>query len=217
MIRLRRVPARSVKIPFTFAAVAAIVVLSLAGCSAASGPSPKASPGSTPSGTSGASAGALKDESASVLAWVPPAPVAKTEGKLSNRFVPGPGTIPSTAEIISVKASADSTILTWQMSSPTDMTMAGYTLTVVGLAGSWPDTVRLVDPVGEKSYGVNTLINYGKVTVLDKTYCVCARFPAHVGPDPVRMTAAYPPLPAGATSISVQIPYFAPVTVPVTR
>jgi hypothetical protein len=152
-----------------------------------------------------------------VLAWTPPAPEARTEGKLSNGFVPGPGTIPSTAEIISVKASADSTILTWQMSSPTDMTMAGYTLSVVGLSDFWPDAVRLVDPVGKKSYGVNTLIHYGKITVLDKTHCVCARFPAHVGPDPVRMTAAYPALPATATSVSVRIPYFAPVTVPVTR
>ncbi len=34
---------------------------------------------------------------------------------------------------------------------------------------------------------------------------------------PVRMTAEYPKLPATATSVSVWIPNFAPVTVPVTR
>jgi len=49
------------------------------------------------------------------------------------------------------------------------------------------------------------------------TYCVCSEYPIHVGPDPVRMTAAYPALPATATTISVRIPNFAPVTVPVTH
>jgi hypothetical protein len=73
----------------------------------------------------------------------------------------------------------------------------------------------LVDPVGKKSYGVNTLIDH--VKPFDRTYCVCSRFPTHVGPDPVRITAAYPALPASATSVSVRIPFFAPVTVPVTR
>jgi len=215
MIHPRHVPAKAVRRSVT---AVAVVALSLAGCSTEGRPNPKASPGSKVSAsTSGASSSVPKDESAAVLAWTPPAPVARTEGKLSNGFVPGPGTIPSTAEIISVKASAGSTILTWQMSSPTDMTAAGYTLSVVGLSDFFPDGVRLVDPVGKKSYGVNTLIHHGKITVLDKTHCVCSRFPARVGPDPVKMTAAYPPLPASATSVSVRIPYFAPVTVPVTR
>jgi hypothetical protein len=209
MIRLRRAPARQVTVSITFVAV---VALSLGGCSATSGPNPEASPGSKPSGTTTTSSGVLKDESAAVLAWTPPAPVARTEGKVSGRFFPGPGTIPSTAEIISVKASANSTILTWQLSSATNIRMAGYSLSVVGWPRWFPDGVRLVDPVGEKSYGVNMLIDPD-----DKTYCVCSRFPTHVGPDPVRMTAAYPPLPASATSVSVRIPYFAPVTVPVTR
>jgi hypothetical protein len=151
-----------------------------------------------------------------VLAWTPPAPVAKTEGKVSDRYFPGgAGTTPSTAEIISVKASAGSTILTWQLSSATDIGMAGFSLSVIGWPRWFPDGVRLVDPVGKKSYGVNTLIEH--VKPLDRTYCVCSRFPTHVGPDPVRMTAAFPPLPATATSVSVRIPYFAPVTVPVTR
>jgi hypothetical protein len=216
MIRLRSVPARSVTVSITFAAVVAVVAVSLTGCSAEGSPNPKASPGSTASpSTSGA--GALKDESAAVLAWTPPAPVARTEGKLSDSFSPGPATVPSTAEIISVKASADSTILTWQLKSGTDITSAGWSLGVISVTDFWPDAVRLVDPVGKKSYAVNTMILHGKVTVLDKTYCVCARYPTHVGPDPVLMTSAYPPLPAAATSVSVRIPYFAPVTVPVTR
>jgi hypothetical protein len=213
MIPLWRVPARNVKVSITFAAVFAVP---LAGCSAEGSPSPKAPPGTTASpGTSKASTGALKDESAAVLAWKPPAPVARTEGKLSNRFMPGPGTIPSTAEIISVKAGTASTILTWQLSSTTELQMAGYTLSVAGFGGLWPDGVRLVDPVGKKSYGVNTLTDHSKP--FDITYCACSRFPTVVGADAVRMTAAYPPLPASATSVSVRIPFFAPVTVPVTR
>ena len=218
MIPPWRVPARNVKVSITLAAIAAVFAVPLAGCSAEGSPSPKAPPGTTASpGTSKASTGALKDESAAVLAWKPPAPVARTEGKLSNRFMPGPGTIPSTAEIISVKASAASTIMTWQLSSTTELRMAGYTLSVAGFSGGWPDAVRLVDPVGKKSYGLNTLINHREIAVLDTTYCVCSRFPIHVGADPVRMTSAYPPLPATVTSVSVRIPYFAPVTVPVTR
>jgi hypothetical protein len=211
MIRLRCVPARSVTVSISFAAV---VALSLAGCSSESGPNPKASLGSTAApSASGASSGALRNESLAVLAWTPPAPVARTEGKVSDRFFPGgAGTVPSTAE---VRASANSTILTWQLSSATDMRMAGYSLSVVGWVDYFPDGVRLVDPVGKKSYGVNTLVEHVKPS--GKTYCVCSRLPSHVGPDPVRMTAAYPPLPATATSVSVRIPYFAPVTVPVTR
>lgn len=69
--------------------------------------------------------------------------------------------------------------------------------------------------MGKKTYGVNTMILHGKD--YDTDYCVCSRFPTHVGPDPVRMTSAYPPLPATVTSVSVRIPNFAPVTVPVTR
>jgi hypothetical protein len=152
-----------------------------------------------------------------VLAWTPPAPVARTEGKLSKSFSPGPATLPSTAEIISVKASANSTILTWQLKSATDLTTAGWSLGDISVTNFWPDAVRLIDPVGKRSYAINTTILHGKDTVLDKTYCVCARYPTHVGPDPVLMTAAYPPLPATAMSVSVRIPFFAPVTVPVTR
>jgi hypothetical protein len=143
--------------------------------------------------------------------------VARTEGKLSDGFMPGPGTIPSTAEIISVKASTSSTILTWQLSSVNEMHSAGFSLGVLGVINFWPDGVRLVDPVGMKTYAINTLIVPGRIQALDRTFCVCAIYPIHVGPDPVRMTTAYPPLPASATSVSVRIPYFAPVTVPVTR
>jgi len=194
------------------AAVAGVVALAFAACSGDDGPTPKASSGSTSSSTPGASAGALKDESAAVLGWTPPAPVAKTTGKLAASVEAQLHvTVPATAEIISVQASDASTILTWQLSSTTDIPSMGITLNSIHGARFWPDAVRLVDPVGKKSYAVNTM-DEGLYT-----YCVCSAYPIHVGPDPVRMTAEYPPLPATATSVSVQIPNFAPVTVPVTR
>ena len=192
-------------------AVAVLVALSLAGCSGDGNPSPKASSGSTSSAASGASSAALKDESDAVLGWIPPKPVAKTEGKLGARAVPEPATVPATAEIISVQASEASTVLTWQLSSAVDIPLQGLTLNSTNGARFWPDAVRIVDLAGKKSYAVNTM-NVGT-----DTYCVCSAYPIHVGPDPVRMTAEYPPLPATATTISVRIPNFAPVTVPVTR
>lgn len=153
----------------------------------------------------------MKDESAAVLGWTPPAPVARTAGKLAARSVDRSATVPATAEIVSVQASDASTILTWQLSSSRDLSAQGLTLNSIHGARFWPDAVRLVDPAGRKSYAVNTM------DVDKNTYCVCSAYPIHVGPDPVRMTSEYPPLPATATSISVQIPNFAPVTVPVTR
>jgi len=190
--------------------LAAVVALSLAGCSGEDKATPKASPGSTSSPSSPeASPAALKDESAAVLGWTPPAPVAKTEGKLGT-FTRGE-MVPATAEIISVQANDASTILIWQLSSATDIPLQGATLSA--------DTVRLVDPVGKKSYAINVMgdDNAGVVPLGVPGFCVCSAHPIHVGPDPVRMTAAYPALRASATSISVRIPNFAPVTVPLTR
>lgn len=208
MIRRSHATARTL----TGSIAVAVVALSLAGCSTEDKPEPKASPGSTASSTSGAAAGQLKDQSAAVLAWTPPAPVTKTEGKL----IPTVGsyniaTVPATAEIISVQAREASTVLTWQLSSATDIPLQGPSLNTTQGSRSWPDAVRLVDPVGKKTYAVNTII------IGDNTHCACSTFPFHVGPDPVRMTSQYPPLPLTVTSVSVRIPNFAPVNVPVTR
>lgn len=188
--------------------MATIVAVSVSGCAGGKSAS-KASPGSSssPSGS-----GPLSDQSAAVLAWTPPAPVAKTEGRLVP--ITGfdrPATAPATAEIISVQAGDASTVLTWQLSSATDIPVQGYSLNTTDGPRIWPDAVRLVDTVGKMSYAVNTM------TVADAGYCVCSRYPIHVGPDPLRMTSEYPALPLTVTSVSVQIPNFGPVTVPVTR
>ena len=186
-------------------ALVGVVALSVAGCSGDGKPTPKASASASP----GASSAALKDESAAVLGWTPPAAVAKTVGHLEEIVTRVP--VPATAEIISVRASNASTVLTWQVSSAKDIPFQGQSLEAPEYPATWPGGVRLVDPVGKKSYAVYTMEETYKL------YCVCSRYPSHVGPDPVRMTAAYPPLPASATSVSVRIPNFAPVTVPVTR
>ena len=193
----------------TGAVAVAVVVLSLSGCSAEGKPESKTSPGSTASSTSGAGSGELKDQSAAVLAWTPSTPVTKTEGKLVDQPVPQAATVPATAEIISVQAGDAST--TWQLSSATDIPLQGFSLNTTESARFWPDAVRLVDAVGKKTYAVNTM-NVG-----DATLCVCSTYPIHVGPDPVRMTSEYPPMPLTVTSVSVRIPNFSPVTVPVTR
>lgn len=185
--------------------VAVIVVLSLVGCSGEDKTGPQ-----DPSGSASSSPAQPKDESEAVLGWTPPAPVGRTAGRLAAQVSQGP-TVPSTAEIISVRAGDNSTILTWQLSSRTDITAQGVTLNSIRGARFWPDAVRLIDPIGEKSYAVNTM------DVDDKTFCVCSKYPIHVGPVPVQMTSEYPALPATATTISVRIPHFAPVTVPVTR
>jgi hypothetical protein len=138
--------------------------------------------------------------------------VTKTEGKLAPSItLDRTATVPATAEIISVQAREASTVLTWQLSSATDIPLQGFSLNTTDGPRFWPDAVRLVDPVGKKTYAVNTLI------VGDATHCVCSRYPLHVGPDPVRMTSEYPPVPLTVTSVSVRIPNFAPVDVPVTR
>lgn len=196
--------ARSVLGSVTMAVVVAAV---LAGC-ASGKPTPKASPGVS----STTVVSAPKDESAAVLAWSPPAPVAKTEGKLVPTLLPDKAaTVPATAEIISVQAGDASTVLTWQLSSATDIRNQGFSLNTTNGPRFWPDAVRLVDPVGRKTYAVNTVVGH------DKTHCVCSVYPLHVGPDPLRMTSEYPSLPPTVSAVTVRIPNFAPVTVPVTR
>ena len=212
-MRLRGSGSRTVIGSIAVAAVVGVVAFLFAACSSDDKPTPKDSSGPTSaSSPPSASSGALKDQSAAVLGWTPPAPVARTVGKLAARSGQEKSpTVPATAEIVSVQASDASTILTWQLSSSTDLSAQGLTLNSTHGARFWPDAVRLIDPSGKKSYAVNTM-------VVDKnTYCACSAYPIHVGADPVRMTAEYPPLPVSATSVSVQIPNFAPVTVPVTR
>jgi hypothetical protein len=203
-----RHPRTTGPITVAIASIAAVAALSLAGCSGEDKPTPKGSPGATSAGSPSTS---LKDESAAVLSWTPPAPVAKTEGKLAPDAAKSDiVTARATAEIISVRASDTSTILTWQLSSATDIQTQGWTLASRSTR-FWPDLVRLVDPAGKKSYSVSTM------EVPPFSYCACSEYPLHVGPDPVRMTAAYPALPAKATTVSVRIPNFAPVTVPISR
>lgn len=205
---MNRLPGAASRTLISSAALAVLLTLFLAGCSGDEKPAP-----AKPSGSSGGTSAPAgpKDESAAVLGWATPAPVAKTQGKLGARPAPGPATVPATAEIISVQAGDTSTILTWQLSSATDIPVQGLTLNSLGGARSWPDAVRLVDLTGKKSYSVNTM------QVDRQTFCVCTAYPIHVGPDPVRMTAEYPPLPTTVTAVTVQIPNFAPVSVPVTR
>lgn len=203
MIRLRGAGSRTVA--GSIAAVAAVTLL-VSACSGGEQSTP--SPTGFSNGSS--SPAALRDQSATVLGWTPPAPVAKTEGKLAAHVGQGPN-VAATAEIISVQTSDTSTILIWQLSSASDIPLQGVTLNSIQGARFWPDAVRLIDPVGKKSYAVNSMV------VGTYTYCVCSDYPIHVGPIPVRMTSEYPVLPATATTISVQIPNFASVTVPVTR
>jgi hypothetical protein len=183
--------------------------MSMAGCSGADKPSTKASGPKPSAGSAGTAPGTLKDESAAVLSWKAPTPVAKAEGQLE--VLVEKRNAPATAEIISVRASDTSTILVWQLSAPTDIPTQGNSLSSAEGNGFFPNGVRLVDPVAKKSYGVN------RMSESASNYCVCSAYPLHVGPDPVRMTASYPALPAGVTSVSVRIPKFAPVTVAVTR
>lgn len=127
---------RAFKTPVAALAVTAVAALLITGCSGADRQDPKGSGSKPTSGAAGASPGALKDESASVVAWTPPAPVARTEGKLE--FSVHGQTRPATAEIISVQASDASTIQTWQISSATDIPLQGYSLPPLTGPGSSP-------------------------------------------------------------------------------
>lgn len=140
MNRLRGASSRAVMGSIALSAVAA---LSLTGCSGDDPPTPNNSSGSTSSSSPGTSSGAPKDESEAVLGWTPPAPVAKTEGKLAARAGQEKSpTVPATAEVVSVEANDASTILTWQLSSSTDLSVRswptpareGYTAG----SGTWP-------------------------------------------------------------------------------
>jgi hypothetical protein len=208
MSSLSRARSRGLKGSVALVAVVVVAALSVAGCSGPEKADPKESGSTTSPGSAGNTPGALKDESAAVLSWTPPAPVVKSEGKVEGTFTHA--MLPATAEVISVKASDVSTILTWQLSSAADIPDQGWSLNSVHGNLNFPDLVRIVDPVGKKSYDVNTMHQI-------YAHCACAAYPIHIGPDAVRMTAEYPPLPATATSVSVRIPNFAPVSVPVTR
>lgn len=181
--------------------------LALTGCTGGSDTvTTSAAPtGSATSGTSSTPGTTTSSPSASVPAGMldfAEKPAAKAT---STTFFPSGA--PATLFIAPVRGDSQSSLLTFWITT----SQSADSPISADVASSWP---KLVDPAGQKAYGVTTYS--GTPGTSNAPKCVCTPT-AVIYSTPRVMTAAYPALPAGLTKITVRLKGFADVVVPVTR
>lgn len=179
--------------------LALVLAVALGACTSGGG-------AKTSSSTTGSVSGSTSTSTGSGTATVPsdmlaydPAEVASATSRsfLGNQAA-------AKLSIVGVRSAGGGTVLTFWVT-----TAQSYKSPLASARPeNWP---RLVDVAGKKAYGVNTFASVERIT-----YCVCTD---NASVDPTRrvLTAEYPPLPAALGSVSVQLPGFPAVTVPVTR
>jgi len=201
--------------------VGVLLVTGLLGCTGGNsgGARPSSSTSSaTPSSTRGASSGepSAPGDPAEVralvrqyLPWRPPS-IGSAVGTVPQW---SKATSPARLEVLQVQSTATSTVVRMRMTSARPVRVRSTTefsrglkihIDIAGLRldvpssrlSLWPDLYR--QPPG---------------TV--PSACVCSAHPADIDPEGVQLSAAFPALPQGATSVVVRMPGFKPVTVPV--
>lgn len=192
------------------ATAAGLLALTLSACSDDSdtpGPTGSSSSGTT---TSSSPAAKPKDRSKQIFdAYVPREEVlAATSGDITI----GVGTVaPVKFAVTSVRATSDSTILRYELSST-----SGQDELLGMRAQFWYDMPTLKVPGSDKKLqSVTASLPEGKRQEAQER-CVCTstdRF----APDPRPQMVMYPPLPEDATEVTITLDSLDPVTVPVKR
>lgn len=180
------------------AVVGALSVLGLAGCT---GDDPQPSP--SPSASQSASV-EMRDRSAELLGYqAPTQEVGSGTADAAGYF----GSNNLTVHIGSVRVGSGSTLVTMWFTTPDGHGINGLN------EASWPNWPTLVDPSGQREYVVETFEHPGEGRQLGVLRDPTQAFPGLSE----EITAFYPPLPAGVTSVEVHLKGFDPITVPVTR
>lgn len=193
---------------------ALLLGVSLVGCSGDDEPDPSAGP------SAGASASPSPGESTAerlteeILAGDPaPSPATSVAGGLVA--VNNSGTIPVEVDILSVEASAGSTLLRWRLRSGTGQPVQTYTPSLARSLLFDTRRVALVDSANNQRWQPFTFVPQGGS---DDNGCVCSRMPDEVTDNGALMYALFPPLDPSATTVDVAIPGLPDAErVPVTR
>ena len=122
-----------------------------------------------------------------------------------------------TADVVRVDVSGSTTVLTWRLRSADGTSLPASGNWASGGTSSATDTraVALIDTAGQLR--LLPYVNAGQA-VFGESDCTCSDTPRSVGSQGADLYATYPALSAGATTVTVVIPGFAPMPdVPVTR
>jgi hypothetical protein len=189
----------------------------LAAMSACSGhkkdPSPKPSSSATATSTS---SGLQSLENQLLASPTSAQPVASETAQIRLINLSGPP-VGLTAQVLSVTVVGATTELHWQLKSADGA--------IAGAAGNWAsggnssstDTsqIAILDPSGKERFLPYLNANQA---VFGEGNCVCSDTPRQVSSTPIDMYATYPAISDAASTVTIDIPGFAPMTnVPVTR
>lgn len=184
----------------TIAFVASAVLL--AGCTGGSGSTGTPPSAGASSGSSSALGGAGDAAARAYLNDQQAKPIGSASGTITTYS----STAPATADVLALTASANTTSLWWQLSSPqAGTTMKGGFLGEDGAAG----TGGVVILARQANLRLTPLKADGA--------CVCSEVPSKLGSQPVAMSGVYPPLPSTVTEVEVVVPGFPAIKVPVGR
>lgn len=194
------------------AATGLLAVVTLGACT---GDDPENSPGGTaspsaPSGSGeGTASGSTQEQLDAFLARPAATPVASADGTL----VAGDTPEEVTYDVLALQATADSTFLTWRI-TPKDgsMNIAG-TVKVGERRTTLLPEVSLLDAKAEAR-----LFPFTWDDLKDKRRagCACSDLPSSTDAKGTELSALYPPLTEGTTSVKLEIPGGPTLTVPVT-
>lgn len=197
---------------FVTTGAALLLALGLSACSGDSGSPESSTTDSSGSGSSSHSSDATPtDRSKQVFdAYDAPDALGSTSGKVSLGIGGGSDEEAVTFEVTDVTATADATILGYQLTA--DDGDASF-----GMEGRfWYDQPSLQVPGSDvQLQTVTASVPRGKSQAAqERCVCTSVRF---AGEDPRPQTVMYPPLPKDATEVEVRLPGLDPVTVPVDR
>lgn len=181
-----------------------VLAVALAGCSGDKKDDRKSSTSSSTSAGQGTATGGT-DQSTSVLGN---GTVEAVGTSTSTTYFLTPPATTATLSVGPVVSGPSGTRITWWVTVP-DGTSGRQ---MPGSVRSWAWVPAIVDPVAKKAYQVNLFRRPSG----DNT-CVCTGM-FYAQSQPRYMTAEYPPLPAGLTSVTVQVKGFPALkNIPVTR
>lgn len=194
-------------------ATAAVLALALTACSDDTGDGSTETSSSTNSSSSSTTANSTpQDRSTQVFdAYTPRDEVLATTSGNITIGVSSTNVAPVKFAVTSVRATSDSTILRYELSSTSGEDE------LLGMSGRfWYDMPTLQTPGSDKKLqSVTASLPEGKFQGAQER-CVCTstdRF----APDPRPQMVMYPPLPKDATEVTITLDSLDPVTVPVSR
>ena len=197
------------------ALLATLLLVALSGCTggaSSSTSSTASSSGASPSaGPSVDTAAAVQALVRQYLPWRPPA-VASVDGTVTALSGTVSRPAPARLEILQVQGTPSSTVLRMRLTSAAPVQLQANSRFSRGLkinidvAG-----VRLdVPPSGFSTWPDLFAPGAGRTP----TICTCSLIPADLDRDGVQLSATFPPLPQGTSSVVVRLPGFSAVTVP---